>query len=189
MAIASGGFVDGAFQIEEFDDATWSEVVAFDLLWLTIDDDGLLEWLSFANGVGEADENFVSVTLFEVINGDFASHVGGGAIDFGGIFAGIAATTNGDAWAVVVDDELATGEASVSVKATLLPVAGRIDMKFQFALKLVFGDKVADFLFEVGFSDILEASDNGFDGAVWGDSDLGFAVIRIFVIDKLVETA
>ena len=48
VAVAGGGFVDRAEEVEILDDTVWGEVVAGDLFYLAINNDGLLEGLGFA---------------------------------------------------------------------------------------------------------------------------------------------
>ena len=62
-----------------------------------IDNDGVLERVGMANGIGETDGDFLSMTSAKIIDGYTTSHVSGGAVDFGGIFARESATTDWDA--------------------------------------------------------------------------------------------
>ena len=142
MAVAGGRFVDRAEQVEAFEDAARGKIITGnsavfvvggfwivdkrDLFGDAIDNDGALKRLVVADSVGEANEDFVGSSSAEIIDGNAARHVGGGAVDFGRIFAGESAAANGDAWAVVVDDKFATGESGVGFEATLVPIAGRI---------------------------------------------------------------
>lgn len=144
MAVTGGGFVDRAEQVEVFDDAARSEIVAgdnavfvvrgfwivdeWDLFGDAIDDDGALERLVVADSVGEADEDFMSSSSAKIIDGNAARHVGGGAVDFGRIFAGESAATNGDARTVIVDDKFAAGESGVGFETALVPIASRVQM-------------------------------------------------------------
>lgn len=91
----------------------------------------------------------MSVRGAEMIDGDFACHISGGAIDLGRVFAGKTTTADRNTWAVVIDDEFAAGEASVGGEAALLPVAGGVKMKFDTGRgrnwrKLVLGDETTN---------------------------------------------
>lgn len=144
MAVAGGRFVDRAEQVEVFDNAARGEIVTGDSavfvvggFWIVdkrdlfgdaTDDDGALKRLVVADSVGKADEDFVGFSSAKIIDGNAARHVGGGAVDFGRIFAGESAATNGDARAVVVDDKFAAGESGVGFETALVPIAGRVQM-------------------------------------------------------------
>ena len=125
MAVAGGRFVNWAEQVKVFDNAARGEIVAGDstvfivrgfwavderdLFGDAIDDNGALERLVMADSVGKADEDFMSSSSAKIIDGNAARHIGGGAVDFGRIFAGESATTDWDAGAVIVNNELSTG--------------------------------------------------------------------------------
>jgi len=189
VAVARGGFVDGALQVEIFDDAVGGEVVALNDFGLAVDNDGGFEGFGIADGVGEANENFAGGAFFQIVDGDTASHVGGRAVNLRGVFARVAATADSDTRAVVVDDEFATGEACVGVKTAHGPVAGRVDMEFEFAGKVVVFDEGFDFFGQNLAGDVLEGGDERVNRAVGGDGDLGFAVVGEFGVDELVEAA
>ena len=73
----------------------------------------------------------MSVALFKIVDGDAAGHVGGGAVNFGWVFTRVTTTTDGDSGAVIINDQFAAGEAGVGIKATLVPVAGGVNVKLQ----------------------------------------------------------
>lgn len=86
------------------DDSLRRQIVASDLLGLAVDRDGAFERFGETNGVGQTDEDFFSLALAEIIDGDATRHVSRGTVNLRRIFAGESATADGDTRAVVIDD-------------------------------------------------------------------------------------
>lgn len=147
MAVASGLLVDGAFKVEEVDDTAGSKVIAGDDFWSAVNNNGGLERFSDTDGVGETHKNFGSRARAEIVDGDTASHVSGGAVDFGRVFARETAAADRDTGTVVVDDEFSAGEPGVGLEATLRPVAGGIKVERGGRIEVVLSDKLFDEFF------------------------------------------
>jgi|SRR5687768_14927630 hypothetical protein len=127
VTVLGGLEVDGAVEVQLADNDTRAEVeVAADDLdellgglvggAVGVDVDG--EGLSNTNGVGELDKGATSETSVDQRLGDPASNVGSGTIDLGEILAGESTTTVGTPATVGVDDDLATSQTGVTLRAT-----------------------------------------------------------------------
>lgn len=112
------------------------EVVADDLHELLVgplagavgvDEDG--EGLSNTNGVRELDEAAASEAGVDQGLGDPAGSVGRRAIDLGEVLAREGTSTVGTPATVGIDDDLAAGQASVTLRATNDEAAGRLDLE------------------------------------------------------------
>src|SRR5690606_21687510 len=107
-----------------------------------------------AYGLGDADRvaelnfAFVGEVGGDDVLGDVAGHVGGGAVDLGGVFSGEGAAAVASATAVGVDDDLASGQAAVAVGAADFEAAGRVDVDDDVI--------VPPLLAEGGLDDVLE---------------------------------
>lgn len=126
VAVAGGLFVLGFTKIQPLDDPVWREAVAGDWLLHAVYGDGCFQRLVVADGVGQVAEYFLGLAFSQILYSNAASGVGGGAVNFAGVFAAEAATTDWYARAVIINHELAAGQAGVGVKAALIPVAGRV---------------------------------------------------------------
>ncbi len=174
------------------DNAARSEVVALDLLRFTVDNNGAFKRVGVADGVGEADIDFFCIAVFKVVDGDTASHVSGGTVDFRGIFAREGAAADRDARAVIVDDELAPGETGVGFEAALIPIPRGIKMELGVARERFLFDKSADEFFEFFLGGVLETGDDGGNlpiFAVVSECNLSLAVERMLREDELIKTA
>lgn len=114
------------------------------------------------------------------VDGDFAGHVGAGAVYFCEVFAGEGSAADGDFGAVVVHDEFAAGESGVGVEAALLPFAGGVDV-------IVFG--IDDGLYEggEGFGGCVLKTCNDCGNFSVDKCYLGFAVEGVDFVDFLAE--
>jgi len=127
MAVLGSLEVDRLGKIELLDNNAGAEVevVADDLDELVrvllrgavgVDVDG--EGLSNTNGVGELDQSTAGKTGSDEGLGDPAADVGGRAIDLGEILARESTTTVSAPSTVGVDDDLATSQTGITLRAT-----------------------------------------------------------------------
>jgi len=155
VAVGGGGGVDGFEEVEGVDDAGGGEVEVFSDQFgdgvfiefcgaLAVDMDG--GGFGDADGVTELDFTDIGEIGGDDIFGDVAGHVGGGAVDFGGVFAGEGAAAVSASSAVGVDDDFASGESAVAVGTAEFEFAGGVDMD---------GDVVVPPFAEDGFDDVL----------------------------------
>ena len=162
MAEAGGLVVDGAAEVELLDDLEGGELeVLLDefeerfvspafldgAVGLQVDGEGLGD----TDGVGELDEDALAVSTSNEGLGDPAGSVGSGAVDLGGILAGEGATTVGTPATVGVDDDLAAGEAGVTLGTTDGEAAGGVQPVDGLVVDHVGGEGgLDDLLHEVG---------------------------------------
>ena len=139
MAVLGRLEVDGLGQIQLLDDDTGAqvEVGADDLDKLIrglgrravgVDVDG--EGLRDTNGVRELDEGAAGEASGDQRLGDPAADVGSRAVDLGEVLAGEGTATVGTPAAVGVDDDLAAGQAGITLRATNDEQAGGLDLDF-----------------------------------------------------------
>lgn len=148
----------------------------------TFVDGGEHEGLGETDGVGDGNETFVGVAGCNDVFGCEAGHVGCRAVDFGGIFAGEAASTVGNEAAVGVDHDFAASESGVGGEAAESELAGGIGENGEggiieisnYWINKVCGECFMDLGLRDGFC-MLAADEDGLDFSV-RNGDLGFAV-------------
>ena len=135
----SGGLlVDGSSKVELLDDVSRSEgevsadnfakvVVVLTVLdgTVRVDPDG--EGIGESNGVRDLDADSVAEAGSDERLGDEASVVGSRAIDLSGVLAGVGTSTMGAPTTVGVDNNLSSGNTSVSSGTSDIELAGGVD--------------------------------------------------------------
>lgn len=138
MTVLGGLVVDGAVKVELTDNDTRAqvEVLVDDLDELVggpvgsavgVDVDG--EGLGDTNGVGELDKNTTGESGVDERLGDPAANVGSGTVDLGVVLSGESTTTVGTPATVGVDNDLATGQTGVTLRATDDEEARGLDLR------------------------------------------------------------
>jgi len=152
----SGGLlVDGSSKVELLDDVSRSEgevsadnfakvVVVLTVLdgTVRVDPDG--EGIGESNGVRDLDADSVAEAGSDERLGDEASVVGSRAIDLSGVLAGVGTSTMGAPTTVGVDNNLSSGNTSVSSGTSDIELAGGVD------------DVLSSFLEELSRADLLD---------------------------------
>ena len=197
VTIGRSGCIDGIEKSEGIDDASGFEVENFadafgdDFLIdgsgaERIDEDA--DGFSDADGVGELDFTFFGEPCGDDIFGDVACHVAGGAVDFGGVFAGEGATAVTSHTAVGVDDDFTACESAVALGTADDESSGGVDMEFGSVAQQVCGqagldDEIHDGFMEFFFGNffaVLSGDDDGVNASDFAigiaDSDLAFAI-------------
>jgi len=86
------------------------------------------EWLSDTNGVRKLDKTAACELSLEQRLGDPTGEVSSGTIDLGVILAGESTTTVGTPTTVGIDNDLTSGETSITLRSTNNELAGGLDL-------------------------------------------------------------
>ena len=202
VTVRGGLEVDWLLEVELLDDDSRSEIpVALDDLdelgigllsgSVRVDEDG--QWLSDTDGVRELNENSLGETGSDEGLGDPSGSVGSRSVDLGPILSGESTTTVGTPTTVSVDNDLSSGQTSISLRTTNDESTRRLDVVNTSVIEQVLGDDLLDNLLhdlgsEVFGRDLLgvlgrdddSVDSNGDNGTVTLllvlDSDLGLGV-------------
>src|SRR5262249_12385561 len=139
VAVAGGFLVDGAAQVERFDDPRGRQLEvspdqldelvvahAFDRGPACVYPD--IERVGIADGVGQLHLALRGELGSNDVLGDVAGHVRGRAVYLGRVLAGKRAAAVPAPAAVGVDDDLPPGQTAVAVRATREEAARRVDV-------------------------------------------------------------
>ena len=178
VTVVGGLGIDRAEEVELLDDVSWLEgehgedgvedfVVAdgAGAEGVDVDTDGK----GVTDGVGELDFALGGETGGDDVFGDPAAHVGGAAVDFGGVFAGEGTTAVTAHAAVAVDDDFTAGEARVTLRTADDEFAGGVDEVLGVLGQHVLRQDLLDDLLNAEFFD-LGMADVG--GVLGGDDDV-----------------
>ena len=194
VSVTGGGLEDGLVEAEVADDATGAEVKVLlhelheGLLVVlggavSVDVDG--ERVGNTNGVGELDADTVAEVVGHEGLGDPAGGVGGGTVDLGAVLAGEGTASVGAPTSVGVDDDLAAGEAGVTVGSADDEAAGGVDVVDGLLIEVLGGDDGLDDVLH----DVLVNLLVGDVGLVLGgdddgvDADGDHAAVLLLVLD------
>jgi hypothetical protein len=157
VAVVGGFRVNGAAEAEMANDFGWSEIKClmnrfldpFEANFLGVegieaDGDGM----GMTNGVGELDFYAIGETSGDNVFGDIATHIGGAAVDFGGVFTAEGATPVATGSAVGIDDDFATGETTIPFGPPDDKATGGIHEKFCAPIEHLFWENFTDEFFD-----------------------------------------
>ncbi|ETV94787.1 hypothetical protein H310_11742 [Aphanomyces invadans] len=138
------------------------------------------------NGVRQLHNDALGQTMVDQRLGNPASGVGGRTIDLGRVLAGESTATVGTPTAVGINDDLATGQTSITVRATNDETARRVQVVHGLVIEVLFRDdgenhvvhQVPVDLFVGHIRAVLGRDDNGVD--TLGDH----AAIDLLVFDR-----
>src|SRR3989338_4943645 len=131
VAVCGGLFVDGATEVEPFDDRLRAEIEilrhdAGQIFSFLVE--GLYHhWLGAADGIGDRNERFLGVAICDEGLSDETAHVGGRAVHLHRLFTREATPAVRHEPAVGVYLDLAASEACVGLKAALHEPPCRVD--------------------------------------------------------------
>jgi len=160
VSVGSGLPHDRAAELKVADDASRAEVeVLVDNLSklgvclsggllgssVGVNEDGKRVW--DANGVGELDKGALAESSVDEGLGDPPGSVGGGAVDLGGVLSGEGSSSVSSPSSVGVDDDLAPGEAGISVGSSDDEASGGVKVVDGLVVEVLGGDD--------GFDDVL----------------------------------
>lgn len=162
VTVGGGGAVDGASEIEAFDDTGGfggedlgdheAEFFFGDGAGAEgIDHDG--DGFSDADGVGELNFAAGGEASGNDVFGDVSGHVCGGAVDFAGVFSGESAATVASHAAVSIDDDLASCESAIAHGAADNKASCGVDVIEDLGGEQVGGDDFFDDFFDDAFAD------------------------------------
>ena len=157
VAVVGGFRVNGATEAEMANDLGRAEIKGlvygfldsfeanfFSIEGIEANGDGM----GMANGVGELDFHTIGEAGGDNVLGDIATHVGGAAVDFGGIFPTEGATPVATRPAVGIDDDFAAGETAIAFRSPDDEATGRINEKFCAPIEHLFRENFTDELFD-----------------------------------------
>src|ERR1043166_4342799 len=180
VPVSRGGFVNRPAQVEFFDDAAGSqlEIITHELRDRGFADasgaggiDEHRNRVRHADGVRELDQTTIGETGGDDVFRDVARHVGSGTIDLRRVFAGERAAAVRCVTTVGIDDDLASGQTGIALRAASHETARRVDVILRIFIEQFRRDGVLDdFLFDLGtqlfVADVcvvLRRNDDGFE--------------------------
>ena len=197
VAVVGGFRVNGAAEAEMANDLGRAEIKClmnrffdpFEANFLGVEGvEANGDGMGMTNGVGELDFHAIGEASGDNVFGDIATHVGGAAVDFGGVFPAEGSAPVATGSSVGIDNDFAAGEPAIALGSPDDKAAGGIDQKFGPAIEHFFGEDFADELFDnelldLAMGDVVAVLGGNHDGgdadgfvlAVL-DGDLGFGV-------------
>ena len=118
-----------------------------------VDVDG--DRIGMSDGVGELHFAAFGKPGCDDILGDIPAHIGGGTIDLGRILSGESSTPMPPHSSISIDDDLATGEAGVTLRSADNETACRIDQKLGLLREHLGWDDLANDFLNAEFLDLL----------------------------------
>ncbi len=190
VTVGGGGAVDGASEIEAFDDAGGfggEDLGDHDAEFFFGDGAGAegidhdRDGFSDADGVGELNFAAGGEASGNDVFGDVSGHVCGGAVDFAGVFSGESAATVTSHAAVSIDDDLAPCESAIAHGTADNKASCGVDVIEDLGGEQVGGDDFFDDFFDDAFADGFVADVRAVLGR---DHDRGdFFGFAVFVAD------
>jgi len=181
VAVVGGFRVNGAAETEMANDFGWAEIKClmnrfldpFEANFLGVegieaDRDGM----GMTNGVGELDFHAIGEASGDNVFGDIPTHVGGAAVNFGGVFTAEGATPVATGSAVGIDDDFATGQAAIPFGSPDDEATGGVHEEFGAVIEHPFGENFADELFD---NELLDLAMGDVVAVLSGNHDRGDA--------------
>jgi hypothetical protein len=181
VAVVGGFRINGAAETEMANDFGWAEIKclmdgffdAFEANFLGvegIETDG--DGVGMTDGVGELDFHAIGEASSDNVFGDIAAHVGGAAVDFGGVFTAEGATPVAAGSTVGIDDDFAAGQAAIPFGSPDDNATGGVHEEFGAPIEHLFWENFTDEFFD---NELLDLAMGDVVAVLSGNHDRGDA--------------